>query len=88
MGESQRVTKGEVHDLAREFGEKLGEVAAQVRDEDARLHSLAVAFDVLVAVLGSERVEYAGATLRDRIKAELERRKADMEAKNVGSSPG
>jgi hypothetical protein len=70
VGKENVVTKGEMHDLAREFGEKLGEVAARTTDAVTRMHSLALCFDVLVTVLGKET----------EVKAELARRKAEMEA--------
>lgn len=68
MGDSN-ATKRDLHDLARSIGRPLA-------DLDARTHSLALCFDVLVAVLGVE----------DKVKEELERRKAEIKAKQ-GNKP-
>ncbi len=88
MGESKLVTKEEIHDLAREFGAKLGEAAAQVRDQDARIQSLAIAFDCLVTVLEGELVRNPAhyqqgfrVDVGEKVKAELAKRKAAIEAK-------
>lgn len=63
MGE-HNATKADLHELARGVGTAMAEL-------DARLHSLALCFDVIVTVLGVE----------EKVKAELKRRQDEAEAK-------
>jgi len=73
MGDS-KVNRAELHDLAGQVGRVMAEF-------DGRLHSLALAFDCLAAVLDGRFADDGDKSpISNAVKAELERRKKEAEA--------